>query len=70
MKIVDLIKDPIDLLVNLIVIVIVCSVNSENSENSLGSVKCGATSISDGIFRYQYPGEMSLAATRNLPLPA
>ena len=52
-KIVDLIKDPIDLLVNLIVIVIVCSVNSENSENSLGSVKCGATSISDGIFRYQ-----------------
>ena len=53
MKIVDLIKDPIDLLVNLIVIVIVCSVNSENSENSLGSVKCGATSISDGIFRYQ-----------------
>ena len=52
-KIVDLIKDPIDLLVNLIVIVIVCSVNSENNENSLGSVKCGATSISDGIFRYQ-----------------
>ena len=38
MKFVDLIKDPINLLVNLIVIIIVCSVNSENSESSVKAV--------------------------------